>query len=68
MGNSYCKKNCSKGEVNVVEITQIRLQKMKKNVTRASFYCLVSTTCILCCYKKGKNAGFVLFLKRKKLT
>ena len=28
--------------LNVVEITQIRLQKMKKNVAMTSFYCLGS--------------------------
>ena len=70
MGNSYCKKDCSKGEVNVVEITQIRLHKMKKKVAIAKFYCLVNMICekksILCCYKKGKNAWFVLFHKCKK--
>ena len=37
MGNSYCKKDYSKGEVDVVEITQIKIQKMKKNVAMASF-------------------------------
>ena len=37
MGNSYRKKDYSKGEVNIVEIIQIRLQKMKKNVAMASF-------------------------------
>ena len=42
MGNSYCKKDYGKGEVNEVQITQIRLQKLKKNVASASFYCLVS--------------------------
>ena len=42
MGNRYCKKDYSKGEVNVVEITQIRLQKMKENVAFANFYCFVS--------------------------
>ena len=42
MGNSNCKEDYSKGDVNVVEITQIRPQKMKKNVAMASFYCLVS--------------------------
>ena len=42
MVNSYLKKDYSKGEVNaVVKITQISLQKMKKNVTVVSFYCLV---------------------------
>ena len=42
MGNSYCKKDCSKGEINVVEITQIRLEISKKNVAMGSFCCLVS--------------------------
>ena len=33
-GNSYCKKDYSTGKVNVVEITQMRLQKiLKKNLT-----------------------------------
>ena len=60
MGNSYCQKNYSKGEVNLVENTKIRLRKMKKNVAMASFYCLVSKIwkkkSILCCNKKGKSA------------
>ena len=68
--NSYCKKNYGKGEVNVVGITQVRLRKIK-NVAMASFHCLVGKICkknsTLCCYRKGKNARFVLFLKRKKL-
>ena len=42
MGNSYCKINYSEGEVNVVEITQKGLQKMKKNEAMADFFCLVS--------------------------
>lgn len=41
MSNSYYKKGCSKGEVNVVEITQIGLQEIKKNVALASF-CLAN--------------------------
>ena len=41
MGNSYCEKDYSKVEAKVLEITQIRLQKMKKNVAMANFYCLV---------------------------
>ena len=41
MGNSYCKKDYSKGEVNLVEITQIKLHKMKKSVAIANFHCLV---------------------------
>ena len=54
MGNSYCKKDCSKGEINVVEITQIRLEISKKNVAMGSFCCLVSKS-ILCCFKEKKN-------------
>ena len=37
MGNSYCKKDCNIGEVNIVKITQIRPQKMKKNVAGTNF-------------------------------
>ena len=44
MGNSLCKMHCSKDEINVVEINKKKLQKMKKNVTKESFYCLVSKT------------------------
>ena len=68
VGNSYRKKDYIKYEVNVVEITWIRLQKTRKNVAMASFYCLVSKiwkTSILYCYKKEKNAWLVLLLKRK---
>ena len=36
-GNSYCKKDYSKGEINAIKITQIRLQKMEKNVVVSSF-------------------------------
>ena len=57
-GNRYCKKDKSKGEVNVVKISQIRIQKMKNNVAMASFlFCLVKfgKNSILCCYKKGKK-------------
>ena len=42
MDNSYCKKDYSKGEVNAIEITQIRLQKMKKHVALTNFYYLAS--------------------------
>ena len=65
MGNSYCKKNYSKGEVNVVEITQLQLQKMKKNVAIESFYCLFGKS-----WKKIALyvAWHVPFLKSKKLT
>ena len=44
MGNRYCKKDYSKGEVNVVEIIKIKQHKMKKNVAMASFYCSVRKT------------------------
>ena len=58
MGNSYCEKDYSKVEAKVLEITQIRLQKMKKNVAMASFYCLVCKNLekngTLCFYKKAK--------------
>ena len=36
MGNSYSENNYSKGEVNLVIFTQIRLQEMKNNVAMAS--------------------------------
>ena len=75
MGNSHCKNDYSNGEVNLVKITQIRLQKNKKNMGIARFYYFIiwlvkiGKRSIVCCsYKKGKNAWFVLFLKSKKLT
>ena len=37
MCSGYCKKDHSKGEVNVAKITQIRLQKMKKNISYGKF-------------------------------
>ena len=40
-GNSSCKKDYSKDELDLAEITQIRLHKMSKNVAMASFHCLV---------------------------
>ena len=59
MVNSYLKKDYSKGEVNaVVKITQISLQKMKKNVTVVSFYCLVG--------KIGKIIVFHVAIRREK--
>ena len=42
IGNSYCKKDYSKGEVIAVEIAQTRLPKMKKNLVIASFHCVGS--------------------------
>ena len=66
----YCKKDYSKDEVNVVEIIQIRLQKLKKNVVMTSFYCLVSKiwekNIILCCFKQEKTPGLCCFLNAKK--
>ena len=56
MGNGYCKKDYSKGEVNVVEITQIRLRKMKSNAATTCSYCLVS--------KVWKKIIFYVVLKR----
>ena len=57
MDNIYCKKNYSKGEGNVVEITQIRLQEMKKNVAMANFYYLVMKIWKkkMCCFLSTKN-------------
>ena len=65
------KKDYSKGQVDVVEITQIKIQKMKKNVAMASFCCSVSKiwkkivfyvairmqkkTPDLCCFLSAKN-------------
>ena len=67
--NSYCKKHYSKVEVGIVEITQVRLQKMKMNIAKPSFYCLVSENWgkNFAVIIKEKSAWFVLFLKRKKL-
>ena len=42
MDNTYCRKDYSEGKATVVEITQIRPQKMKKNIAMASFYCVIS--------------------------
>ena len=52
-GNSYCKRYYSKGVVNVVGITQIRLQKIKKNVA-------ISKVFILWLVKVGKKQYFML--------
>ena len=47
MANSYSKNGYSKNEVHVFKITQIRLQKMKKNVVVPSFYFLKNKYFIL---------------------
>ena len=57
MGNSYCKRII---EVNVVEINQIFLQKIKKNVAMASFYCLVSKIW-------GKIVFYIVIRRKKRL-
>ena len=65
------KKDYSKGAVNVVEISQIRLQKLKKNEAMANFYCSVSQILkkkYFMLFKTGKNTWFALFLKHKKWT
>ena len=61
--NSYYKKDYSKGEVNAIEITQKRLQKMKKNAAMTTFYCLVSKIWkkILCFYKKRRKDGWFVW-------
>ena len=63
MDNIYCKKDCSKGEVNAVEITEIRLQKMKKNVVMVSFYCLLSKIWkkIYSVIRRENTPGYVAF-------
>ena len=70
MGKGYYKKDYTKGEVNVVNIIQLRLQKMKKNVAVTSFYGLVGKiwkkNSILSCFKKGKTPGLCCFLSTKK--
>ena len=47
MDKTYCKNDYSKTEVNVVETTETRLQKMKKNVAIVSFYCYCLVSKIL---------------------
>ena len=42
----------------MVEITQIRLQKMKKNVAKARFYCLVNNI--------WKKIVFYVFVRKEK--
>ena len=70
MGKGFYKKDYTKGEVNVVNIIQIRLQKMKKNVAVTSFYGLVGKiwkkNSILSCFNKGKTPGLCCFLSTKK--
>ena len=56
-GNSCCKKDYGKGEVNVVEIKQITLSKIK-NVTMASSHCLVS--------KIWRKIVFYVLIRREK--
>ena len=69
MGNNHQKKDYTKGEVIVIKITQLWLQKMNSNVTMSSFYCLVSKiwekNSILCYYKTGKMPGLCCFLSAK---
>ena len=55
MGNSYCKKDYNKVEVNVAKITKIRLQKLKEYVASC---CLVR--------KIRKKNFFVVVRKEQK--
>ena len=55
MGNSYYIKITVK--VNLVKVTKIRLQKMKKNMGVASFYCLI--------YKIWKKITFSVVIRRE---
>ena len=68
MDNSYCRKDYSEGKATVVEITKIRLQKMKKNIAMASFYCVISQIWKKIIFyivrrREKKKTWFVLFLK-----
>ena len=65
------KKDYSQGEVNVVENTQMRLHKMKKNVAMASFYCLVGKirkrkTVFYVVIRREKTSGLCCFLRAKR--
>ena len=67
-GSSDCEKDYSNGEVNAVEISQTRLQKLKKNVAMVSCYYLFSKIwkkISICCYKKEKTPGLCCFLSTK---
>ena len=68
MDNTYCRKDYSEGKATVVEITQIRSQKMKKNIAMASFYCVISQIWKKIIFyivrrREKKKTWFVLFLK-----
>ena len=68
MDNTYCRKDYSEGKATVVEITQIRPQKMKKNIAMASFYCVISQIWKKIIFyivrrREKKKTWFVLFLK-----
>ena len=56
MGNSYCKKDYNKVEVNVAKITKIRLQKLKEHVASC---CLVRKI-------RKKKIFFVVVRKEQK--
>ena len=68
MDNTYCRKDYSEGKATVVEITQIRPQKMKKNIAMASFYSVISQIWKKIIFyivrrREKKKTWFVLFLK-----
>ena len=68
MDNTYCRKDYSEGKATVVEITQIRSQKMKKNIAMASFYCVISQIWKKIIFyivrrREKKKTWFVMFLK-----
>ena len=71
-GNSYCKKDYIKGEINVIKITQIRLQKKRKNIVVTSFYCFVckiwKKIVFYVVIRRGKKPGLSCFLYAKRLT
>ena len=55
-----------------VKITEIRLQKVKKNVAMASFYCLVGKIrkkiVFYVVIRREKTPGLCCFLKAKNIT
>ena len=68
MDNSYFKNKYSKDEVSLVEITQIKLQKISKNVTMTSFYGLASNIWEKKYYaviRREKMPGLCCFLSAK---
>ena len=60
VGNSYCESDYSKGEVNVVKITHIRLQKKKRRRRM-----LLGQVFIIWLVRFGKKTFYVLMRSEK---